>query len=75
MLKFVAHKKPLSFVLEHVKTRVVKQKGIAKLVNLPTLYVDELKRNNYRSDEFRAEKLLKWPAEQPSFTASFVHQG
>ena len=51
--------KASSFVLEHVKTRVVQQKGIAKLVNLRTLYVDELKRNNYRNDEFRADKLLK----------------
>ena len=59
ILEFIAHEKAFSFVLEHVKTRVVQQKGIAKLVNLRTLYVDELKRNNYRNDEFRAEKLLK----------------
>ena len=59
MLEFIAHEKAFSFVLEHVKNRVVQQKGIAKLINLRTLYVDELKRNNYRNDEFRAEKLLK----------------
>lgn len=59
MCELAAHDKAFASVLEHIKTHVVQQNGIVRLVVLRLLYIDELKWNGYENLNYRSKKLLK----------------
>jgi hypothetical protein len=56
-----AHEKALVSVWEHVQTHVIQQNEVLLLSSLRLLYIEELKRNGYESEneKYRSEKLLK----------------
>ena len=54
-----AHEKALIVVVENIKMHVVQRNEILRLSSLRQLYVEELERNGYENEKYRAEKLLK----------------